>query len=342
MKMRSFVFAVVLTTICSAASYADSGRDVLLTPNGTVYTVESVAAEGNTSSSLALTIDDGSSSLRQIVPESVDAGYNFNPAITYDSESDTLFVVWLRMPNIMSSEILLASYHNGVWQPAISIDDKSFRLRYNLRVAVRRRVAEPQSDGSLHDIPALVIHTVWWEQSGDGELARHALVAIDKGVVSNIELHDLGEFLPPSTDTTPIVPDAAFNRELLKHPAIIDTTSADSVDVVFGDLRTNSLSRVTLRPIAETRIHVPIGHSGGDGGGGHLGIPLAFSADWSGRVSATISHDNTALLLYNISQSAVNFLLYSDGKWSVSKTVPLNDRLSADGAIAALARMLNQ
>ena len=336
MKIRLVVFAAALLLV-SVASYAQSGRDVLLTPSGTVYTVESVPGQGNNVAALSLTIEDGTSTVHTTIPESLADGYNTNPAITYDAESDTAFVVWLRMPNMMSSEILLASFHDGQWQPAISIDEKAFRLRYNLRVAVRRKVAEVQPDGSLRDIPALVIHTVWWEQTGDGEQARHALVAIDKGNVADIEIHDLESFLPaaPAVEV-----DGKFNREFLKHPAIIDTTSSNSVDVVFGSLHTNGLGRVTLRPIADSRIHIPIGHAGG--GGVNLGGPIAFSGDWSGRVSAVVSHDDSALLLYNVSASAVNFVMYTGGKWSIAKTVPLNDRLSADGAIAALSRMLSQ
>jgi len=225
---------------------------------------------------------------------------------------------------------------DGKWDPPVSIDNTPYRVRFNLRLAVRHHVAQPQSDGTSKEIHMLVVHTIWWEQTGNGEVARYALIPIDNGTVGTVELHDLSEFATPGD---PINVDPSFNKDLLRHPAIIDSGSANSVDVVFGDLTSNSLNRVTLRPIADGRIHIPIGH----GGGTRLGIPTSFSADWSGNVSAAVpGYDDGTVLLYNVGSSSVSFVLYSNGTWAAPKTIPLNDKLSADAAIAALGRMLSQ
>jgi hypothetical protein len=332
MKRLLLLAACLAAPIFALADVRD--RDVLLTPDGTIYTAEAqnTADGGN----IVLTVQRGTYDVRTILPESQGLGARFAPALAFDTDSQTLFVFWLRMPNVMSSELLVSAYHDGKWEAPVSIDDKPFCFRFNLRIAVRHRVAQPQNDGSSRDVAGLVVHTVWWEQTGSGEVARYALVSIDKGAVANIELHDLAEFAPPGA---PAPTDAAFNRELLKHPAIIDTGLADSVDVLFGDMNTNVLNRARLRPIADGRIHIPIGH----GGGTRLGVPQAFSSDWSGQVSAVVAgHDDGTILLYNVASTSLNFVLYSHGTWAAAKSVPLNDRLSADAAIGALGRMLNQ
>jgi hypothetical protein len=332
--MKRILILLVLALLPTAL-FAQADRDVLLTPGGTLYTAESELAlhDSEMRRQVTLTIQQGNKVARTIVPDSLTAGIQSAPALAYDAESDTLFVFYLRMPNLMSSELLLAAYQNGNWEPAISIDNKPFDIRSSLRIAVKRNVAQLQGDGTYADVSALVMHATWWEQTGDGESARYALVSINKGNISSIELHDLTEFMAPDATTFTVAPD--FNRELLKHPAIFDSLSVDSVDVVFGDLHTNSFNRVTLRPIADGRIHIPIGARGG----GHLGAPFLFSTDWNGRISTISSGSN--LILCNATKDSVTYLLYSNGAWSPIKTLPLTDKLTAEGAVSALTRMAN-
>jgi hypothetical protein len=330
------VLILLALALLPTALFAQADRDLLLTPGGTLYTAESELAprDSEMRRQVTLTIQQGDKVARTIVPDSLTAGIQSAPALAYDSESNTVFVFFLKMPSLMSSELLFATYHDGKWEPAISIDNKPFDIRSSLRIAVKRKVAQLQGDGTCADVSALVVHATWWEQTGDGESARYALVSINKGNISSIELHDLTEFMAPDATTFTVAPD--FNRELLKHPAILDSSSVDSVDVVFGELRTNSLNRVTLRPIADGRIHIPIGARPG---GGHFGAPYAFSADWNGRISTIGSGSN--LILYNATKDSVTYLLYSNGVWSPIKTLPLTDKLTADGAVSALTRMAN-
>lgn len=326
------LFLLVFPLVASATTPA---QDVLVTAEGTVYSAETQAADDG-SSFIALDVRRGTFATQTVLPDSRGNAAFFAPALAFDHESQTLFVFWLRMPSAMSSELLVSAYHDGKWAAPVSIDNKSFCIRFNLRIAVRRNVAQPQSDGTMRDIRNLVIHTVWWEETAAGETARYALVPVDNGMLSTVEIHDLNDFMTPG-DVVDLGP--KFNRDLLKHPAIIDTGSSDSVDVVFGDVKTNSLNRLTLRPIADGRIHIPIGRGNG---GRHLGAPTSFVADWSGHVSAVASDADGTLLLYNVGEKSVNFLLYTNSAWQEAKTIPLNDKLSADAAIAALGRMLNQ
>jgi hypothetical protein len=340
MKRALLILLFALVPAALIAQVAD--RDVLLTPDGTLYTVESVADGPVTSEAtryLNLTIQRGTDKAQSMpVPESLTAGTHWRPALAYDSDSKTLFVLWLKMPNGMSSELMLASYSNGRWQQAVSIDNQPYHLRFNLRIGITRRVSQMQKDGSFADVPELLVHAVWWEQTGYDETARYALLSIEKGRASLVELHDLAEFgLAPGL--FPNVVDANFNPEILKHPAFVDNGTQNSIDVIFGDPHMYLFNRVTLKPIADGRIHIPIGaHPGGP----RIMMPYAFSADWTGRISTIAGSHDGSLLLYNTTADAVNYILFSNGTWSTAKTLPLSDKLSSDGAVAVLTRMLNQ
>jgi hypothetical protein len=340
MKKLLLAAALLLSTSTLFADASDR-PDVLLTPAGRVFMIQSEAVPDDPQArrQLVLSVQEAGQTTTSVVPDSLTSGFRCAPALAYDAQTDTLFAFWLRMPTLMSSELLVASYKDNKWERAISIDNKAFRLRSNLRIAVRRAVAEPQADGSYRDINSLVIHTVWWEETGDGEKARYALLAIERGAVKTIEIHDLSEFAPTPDSIATVDPN--FNPEVLKHSAFIDTTSTNSVDVIFGDLKTKGLYRTTLRPIiAQGRIHIPVGHAPV---GKFLGVPGAFASDWSGQVSAVVpGSDDGTILLYNVASDVINFLLYADGRWSSTKSVHLDGKLSAGAAVDALSRMLKQ
>ena len=48
------------------------------------------------------------------------------------------------------------------------------------------------------------------------------------------------------------------------------------------------------------------------------------------------------MLLYNTTNDAVSYIMYSGGNWSSVKSVALSDKLSADAAVAALIKMMSQ
>ena len=285
---------------------------------------------------LRLTVQNGNTTTMTSVPESLTAGFHRRPALAFDSESRTLFVFWLKMPNGMSSELMLASYSNGRWQPAVSIDNQPYHLRFNLRIAITRHVSQVLSNGSIVDAPALLVHAVWWEQTGYAEAARYALLSIDKGAATLADLHDLNDFAV-SPPYFPNEVSAKFNAEILKHPAFVDNGTQNSVDVIFGDTHINAFNRVTLKPVADGRIHIPIGvHPGGP----RVPAPLSFSSEWNGRITTITSRDS--MLLYNTTDDAVSYIMYSAGNWSSVKSVALSDKLSADAAVAALIKMMSQ
>lgn len=339
MKRLLVVLALAIfpTTLLAQAS---ADRDVLLTPEGTLYTIESTlndgAAPADVQRFLRLTIQRVNAKAQTLtVPDTLTAGAHSHAALAFDSSSGTLFVFWLKMTNFASSELLLTSYRDGVWQPAVSVGSHTWRVESNLRIRTSHRTGDDP----------LLVHAVWWEDSGDVEAPRYGLFVIEKGVVSTIYLEDLSNFLyvdengqPNLQRPTAFPVDANFNREILRHPTLLDNGTSDSIDVLFGDVKTNSFNRVTLKPVIQGRIHIPIGFHPGP----RAVAPKSFTQPWTGSIDTLISTRDGSMLIYNATKDAVDYIVYSGGSWSSVKSVALSDKLSADAAVAALSRMMNQ
>jgi hypothetical protein len=344
MKNSLIALAILLVSATAFAQVPD--RDVLVSPEGTVYTLEQAFPSSSSgvaaTNVLQLTIQSGSETQHMLVPESLTAGFHSDGTLAYDASSKTLFVLWTHMPNGMSSELLFASYREGKWQPAVSIDYRAYSARANLRLGITRRVSQLQKDGTYADAPALILHALWWDSNGQGDEARYAMLPIDNGSLSHdsVELHSLEEFV--GDDETVNAVDAKFNSEILRHPAIVSSPMQNSVDVIFGDTNKNSLHKITLHPIADVRIHVPGSIGGGAPGGGkplNLIAPAGFTADWKGPI--TVIERGDRFVFANATDKALNYLTYSDGTWSDAKSIALNSKLSVETALAAVDKMVS-
>lgn len=345
MKRLLVTLAISLLSASAFAGVAD--RDVLVTPEGTVYTVEQRTPSDSSGvaaiSFLELSIQSGSSEAQHvIVPESLSAGFHSDGTLAYDASSKTLFVLWNHMPNGMSSELLLASYREGKWQPAVSIDYRGNSSRANLRLGITRRVSQLQKDGTYADAAALVLHALWWDSNGGGEEARYAMLPIENGALSqaSIEIHSLEDFV--GDDEAANTVDTKFNSEILRHPAIVSSPMQGSVDIVFGDIKKNSVHAISLHPIADARVHIPIGiHGGGAGGGKPLNLiaPISFTADWHGPI--TVIERGDRLVFANTTDKTLSYVTYTDGAWTDVKSIALSSKLSSEAALAAVDKMVS-
>lgn len=343
MKRLLVSFALVLSAAAAFGQAAD--RDVVVTPDGTVYTVEAETPSADSSivamRTLALTIQNGKDVSHSYVPDSMTSGFHFGGALAYDSDSNTLFVLWTHTDDGYSTELLLSSFHGGKWASAVSIDNEPYRRRSNLRLGITRRVSQPQTDGTYADVPALLLHAVWWEESGKSEVARYALLTTEKGALSSIEIHSLEEFIAPADEAYNTV-DATFNKEILRHPAIVSPPMQSNVDVVFGDTKSNAIHSVTLRPIADARVHIPVGIGGGNGGGPKprsLAAPPTFTADWKGTI--TVIQRSDRLVFANAGETSLSYITYANGAWTSVKSIAIDSHFPAEAALAAIDKMLS-
>lgn len=338
MKRILAVLALVVTPVVALAQTPKS--DVLLAPDGTLYTVESIfskdAAAQNTSSQfLTLTVQQGPRTVAATVPGSTTGGVHASPALAFDPDSNTLFIFWEQaLNNKQSTRLLFCSYQSGRFSATTELESANWRLRHNLRIGVTRRTENRDLDGRPM-VNELTVHAIWWEETGYGEWARYAMLAMDKGNVSQIQIRDLSTFARWAPAYT--VP-ADFDTNVLRHPQIFESPAHDSVDVVFGDLTTNGFHRITLRPVVDSRVRIPVGVR--DQVFGPPTLRAESNAQSSPVDYSALTGDNDRLVLYTADSVQLRYLIFKDAVWSGMRTIALSEKVSADVAVNALRRML--
>ena len=329
---RSLIFLATFLVAVSASASLFDDRDMLLTGDGVVYSVETVqdAGDGRAAQYLQLTIQQGDDVRSEAVPASLAGGVHAQPALAYDSESRTLFIFWQeQLSRGLASRLLFASYRDGQWGEVSELDNVTWKFRRNLRIAVTRTIDAAGENGERTALPQLIVHAVWWEADGYGEWARYAMLGIDEGVVTSSTFRYLAEFTGATIDTT--TPVSAYNpNETLKHPAVFATGGRDAVEVIFGDVTTSSLHRLRLRPVLDGRLRIPIGVRGASLRSADLNV------DRDSRVAAIVDDDTVAL--YAVADDRLQYILYSNGTWSQQRSVLLNEHLPVHAAIDGLRR----
>jgi len=340
MKSVRSLLALVALLVPSLLWGANLDREILLTQEGTLYTIESVYSETlpsvvtESTKVLQLTTQQGEVSETILVPASLGGGVHSDPALAYDSESKTLLVFWQKTPNPrLNSDLLFCSYQNGKWSQPTLVDNGAFSFRFNLRLAVTRFVGEASAAGVLEKKPGLVIHAVWWNQDGYGERAGYAMLALENGIVKSKQVRELIDLLGNARDRAVVPVAEGFDRDALRNPAIF-TLNNDEVEVVFADWDTNRFQKLTLKPIRANGVLLPpVGFWRGD-------FKPMPAVTVNSRLTIIPGADDRKLLFYVRSATGFDYLMVNEGVWSELKTVVLSDRVSPEAAAEALRKMI--
>lgn len=341
--MKRLLLALALLALPVFAS-AQNDRETLLAPDGTLYTIEAVFDSGSepamtSSEYLLLTTQTDGVSTTVKVPGSLTGGAHSSPALAYDADSSTLFILWEEATNNrLSTSLLLSSYQNGKFGPTNEIDPANFRLRHNLRIGVTRKTVDYETADHSY-VNELTVHAIWWEEAGSGEWARYAMLTVEKGSVTSIQVHDTSDFINDSA-LLPDVTSADFNSNILRYPQVFESSTHDSVDLVFGDVQMNAFRRLTVQaiakkdPVTNARIRIPVGIRGS-----RFPAP-ANKGNVMSDIAGAVSSDRDHLAFYSLTPNAVNYTMYRNGTWSAVRAITLNSKLTADTAVNALRRML--
>jgi hypothetical protein len=332
-RLLSFAFSILVAASVSAAS---QDRDVVLSPDGTVYSIESVFTRDTDVSSpavkiLRLTAQSGDSVESTYVPATLKGGMNFEPSLAYDDASGTLFVFWQKRPNPTSSELLLSSYRDGQWSEATSISAAILNIRYNLRV-VTSSFVDPARDNAPHQ---LVVHVAWWEQTGYGEEAHYALLTMNGGKVVGIEQRRLLDYVT-NHGAPPATLDPAFDRSFFRNISMVENSTHDGVEILFADWDYNRLHHVGITPLRDNGvIRVPGGVSRGE-----IPAPRTPLISDSAKISSIADPSRERAAFYAVNDNTVQYLLLKDGQWGIPRTINRNDTVTLDVALDAIRRLM--
>lgn len=338
MKRLALAFSLLVLVGASTLVAAPVHSDVLLTADGTLYVVDLVDGadlppDSGSHNGLRLRIVAGDSETITYVPASLVGGFSSFPALAYDDVTGTLFIFWVRSPQITMSELVFSSYDDGEFSEPTAVDRGLFRIRSNLKIAVTRYAKRYTSDIVE---PALAVHAVWWDSTGYGETARYALLSISNGVATVVDVQDLVTYLDSDADVEPILPPEDLDPAVLRFPAIEASGSQDRVEVVFADPGTNHFHRLDLYPVlADGVLKPPVGIWRGN-----LPLPSlqAFQAESISTLMGSVTR--TDLILFAAGDERINYVHYDDGTWSETRSIRLDDRVTEATAVEALRRLL--
>jgi hypothetical protein len=338
----------LLPVLCLLALplFAAKPREALLTHDGRFFTIESRVtndAGSSVSGHLVLRSQQGTDVATEIVPGTLDGASHREPAIAYDAETRTLFVFWLRHASLFSSELMFSCRDaNGTWSAPQTFGDK-FDYRENLRIAVTRRVSD--RDGKLLPNPAISVHLSWFEDDSDGtpgsdEYAAYAMVVIENGAIvgepqyvrlNHLVKKDNGEVPPSGADAT----DVSF----LKQPHLFASPEQDSVLVVFGDVTTQKIHQVRIRPtvppVANGRLRVPVGRNEGTVAGPR------YNKSANARIEG-IYGGADRMAFFTRTDDTVEYVLLKGTEWSELRTIALDTEVTGSAAVDALRRLVNE
>ncbi|HEX8616334.1 MAG TPA: hypothetical protein VF911_02000 [Thermoanaerobaculia bacterium] len=334
--MRKLLLSLCLLALPVFA--AAQGRETLLTPDGTLFSVETNVTNNEASTlsaHLILRSQTGADVVREVVPATLDRGAHVNPAIAYDAESKTLFVFWLRQLGLMSSQLMVACRDaNGTWNAPTAFGEQ-FDFRENLRIAVTRKVVD--QDGTVSATPAVSVHLVWWEFDTETgrESAQYAMLSIENGRVESLHHLELSSFTADAAGE-PLAADA--DRSVLKQPLMFTAPQQDSVLVVFGEAAKEELHQVRVRPtkiVSDGRLRVPVGRHE------RSNRAPSFRVASNTRIEG-IYGDSTRIALYTRDASRVEYVILKDGAWTAPRSIALDEQITSGAAIDALRRLLDE
>jgi len=337
--MRKLALLVVLLLL--AVSVSASQGDALLTPDGTLHTIEvEVAASTDvttaTDAHLVLTSRRGTESKRETIPATLSAGSHLDPAMAFDAESGMLFVFWMHRETLMGSELLFASRDaNGVWSEATQFGGRLFDLRENLRIAVTRKYFDVDENATKSGI---TVHAAWWEWDTHlGEwFAQYQMLTIENGRVAEppapLDLRQLAREagIPAATEQ--------LSLDVLRHPLLFTSPKQDSVFVVYGDVQTQQLHEVRVSPskiASQGRLRVPVGRR--EGGSNTPRLAIASSSRMDG-----VFGDNDRMAFFTTDKDALRYVVMKNGVWSEQQQIALDSQITAGAAVDALRRLVNE
>lgn len=328
--MRKLIFSLVATMFVALTAAAQP-RQAVLAPDGTLFALEAVATDAaSTATHFVLRTQRDGVLSEENVPATVDSAHDTNAAIAYDADSGSIFVFWLRQLGTLSSQLIFTCRaSDGTWSQPEEFGSP-FVYRENLRMAVTRRVSA--ADGTLFPNPAISVHLTWWEfNTHDGsEAARYAMINIENGVVESRETLELTPFVSEDFN------DGTTSSDVLKQPLLFTAPTQDSVLVVFGDVPTRSMNQVRITPVrSEGRLRVPVGrHERTSRAPGNL-----VAAD--SRVDGVYA-TSERMALYIKDKQQLRYVVMSDGNWSDTRTIGLDEQITASAAVDALRQLINE
>jgi hypothetical protein len=258
-RHTSTLALILLAGSLAAPAFAQDGT-AALGASGEVYLAkvgayrdlfpkEHAAEPGNTVLAVDL-IQPGAAPQRLLVPYSTGGDVETSPAVLFEEDSNTLFVVWASRINDISSVLMLASFDGTHWGPSIQITGNPFSSKSSPQLAINRDTFLG-SDGSGNTITRrrTIINVIWEEPNRAGNAdVLYTPVILEEGTYLGwapvYNLNDLVGREPSGSSFAPA-------DSLVQSPVLQSGRDARTLVVGFASAETRALSTVEIDVLPE-------------------------------------------------------------------------------------------
>ncbi|HEX4965887.1 MAG TPA: hypothetical protein VF173_34075 [Thermoanaerobaculia bacterium] len=259
MKRSLLLIPVLLAGLCAAPSYGQDGT-AALGADGEVYLPkvgayrdlfpkDHATAPGNTVLAVDL-IQPGAPPQRLLVPFTTGSDVESTPAVLYEDDSDTLFLLWANQVNSISSVLMLASFDGAHWGAPIQITGNPFSSKMSPQLAITRDSFQlTDSSGNPATHHRTIVHVAWEEQTAAGTTdVLYTPVIFEEGNYLGwapvYNLNDMVGRTPSGSSFAP--PDV-----LVQTPVLQAGRDARTLVVSFASAETRALAAVEIDVLPE-------------------------------------------------------------------------------------------
>jgi len=214
-----------------------------------LFPKDHATASGNTVLAIDL-IQPGAAPQRLMVPYTTGADVESSPAVLFEDDSDTLFVVWASQTNALSSVLMLASFDGTSWGAPIQITGNPFSSKTSPQLAVTRdSFAATDSAGNTATRHRTIIHVVWEEQTASGNAdVLYTPAILDEGTYLGwAPVYNLNDMV----GRTPSISGFAPPDALVQSPVLQSGRDTRTLVIGFASAETRSLSSVEVDVLPE-------------------------------------------------------------------------------------------
>lgn len=224
-----------------------TGTYGVLFPGGTE------ADAGNNVLALEIT-RPGEPTERLLVPDTRDKATESSPAVIFEADSGTTFLVWDSRLSPTQSSLRLASFDGAHWTSAIEVTGNSYSTKTSLQLATTRDSYEDSdADGNPVSKHRTGIHLTWSEETAAGFYeAFYSLIILEEGIfIGTNPILSLN-----SLDKSDDHPNSPVAAELVRSPMVQAGHDGRTVMVSFTSAVTGRLTslEVDVLPIQLRRL----------------------------------------------------------------------------------------
>lgn len=241
MSKKAILFGIAAAGLLATSASALE-RTAVLGSRGEIYiakagTYGSLFPTGNETAPgnqvLAVEVTKASSSTQRfLVPFTKGDEPESSPALIYEDDSDTLFVVWESRIAPLNSVLMLASFDGVHWTKPIQLSGNPFSSKSSPQLAITRDSLPIQGeDGATVMRRRTVLHLIWEEEGAPGnfEILYTPVILEDGSYLGLNPVYHLSDFVADGDSGSSFAPPLA----LIHSPVLQNGLDSRTVVVAF-------------------------------------------------------------------------------------------------------------